>query len=354
MAGALGETAHAGGRHAGIAHRDDPCCGKVESLNARRQWISQRVIQGKRVGIGRIMERKIKYNSDGLQIAGVLFEPEAAPKGSCPGVVMCQGMVGVKEYFWFPTIARRLVELGYAALIWDYRGVGDSDGERGKLYPLEQAADIRNGLTYLETNEMVDPDRLGLLGFSFGAGMVPYVAGVDQRVKCSVSIMGWADGERWLRSIRRHGEWLTLLQRIEEDRKARVQTGKSELMGSMGGILVGDPNTDTARGEVMRQIPEMENYRSTDYSLATAEKLLEFSPIDLVDRISPRAILYIAAEMDSTTPADAVVDMYNRTREHKKLWLVPGAAHYDLYRQETLNQVLDLSFSWMDEHLVNG
>ena len=74
------------------------------------------------------MERKIKYNSDGLQIAGVLFEPEAAPKGSCPGVVMCQGMVGVKEYFWFPTIARRLVELGYVALIWDYRGVGESDG----------------------------------------------------------------------------------------------------------------------------------------------------------------------------------------------------------------------------------
>ena len=76
------------------------------------------------------MERTVRFNSDGFQIAGVLFEPEATPNNSCPAVVLCQGMVGVKEYFWFPYIARRLVELGYVALIWDYRGVGESEGER--------------------------------------------------------------------------------------------------------------------------------------------------------------------------------------------------------------------------------
>ena len=79
------------------------------------------------------MERAVRFNSDGVQIAGVLFDPEAAADSSCPGVVLCQGMIGVKEYFWFPTIARRLAELGYVALIWDYRGVGESGGWR-QLY----------------------------------------------------------------------------------------------------------------------------------------------------------------------------------------------------------------------------
>lgn len=65
----------------------------------------------------------------------------------------------------------------------------------------------------------------------------------------------------------------------------------------------------------MSQIPGMENYQSTDYSLATAEKLLEFKPIDVVERISPRAIMYIAAELDAVTPADGVVDMHVRTGE---------------------------------------
>ena len=296
------------------------------------------------------MEQKIGFYSGGYQIAGVLFEPEVAPNNSCPGVVLCQGMVGVKEYFWFPYIARRLVELGCVALIWDYRGVGDSEGEYGYLNPLEQADDIRSGLTYLETNEKVDPDRLALLGFSFGAGMVPYVAGVDKRVKCAISVAGWGDGERWMRSLRRHSEWLDLLQRIEDDRKSRVNTGKSELMAP-GGILVGDPSTAAAREEVMSRIPGMESYKSTDYSLATAEQLLRFKPVEAVDRISPRAILYIAAEQDAVTPAEDVVDMYERTGQPKKLWVIPGAAHYDIYREELLQKIMEMSVSWMKEHL---
>ena len=297
------------------------------------------------------MERNVRFNSDGFQIAGVLFEPEASPDNSCPAVILCQGMVGVKEYFWFPYIARRLVELGYVVLIWDYRGVGESEGERGRLYPVEQTDDIRNGLTFLENNKKVDPDRLALFGFSFGGGMVPYVAGVDQRVKCAVSVVGWEDGSRWMRAIRRHGEWLDLLRRIHDDRKARIETGSSELMGRIGGILMGDPATDAARQEVMSQIPGMEKYKTTDYSLATAEKLLDFKPIDVVERISPRAIMYIAAELDAVTPADGVVDMHARTGEPKKLWVIPGAAHYDVYREELVHQILDMSVDWMAEHL---
>ena len=37
------------------------------------------------------MERNVRFNSDGFQIAGVLFEPEAAQNHSCPAVVLCQG-----------------------------------------------------------------------------------------------------------------------------------------------------------------------------------------------------------------------------------------------------------------------
>ena len=297
------------------------------------------------------MEREIKFNSDGVQIAGVLFEPEAAAEGACPGVILCQGMIGVKEYFWFPTLARRLAELGYVALIWDYRGVGESEGEPGRLFPLEQSDDIRNGLTFLETHPRVDPDRLALLGFSFGAGMVPYVAGIDGRVKCAVSVAGWGDGRRWLQSLRRHGEWLDLLQRIAADRKARVATGKSELMGPFGGILPGDPAMAAARQAVIGNIPGMENPISTDYSLASAEKILEFKPVEVVARISPRAIMFIAAERDAVTPADAVVEMYERAGEPKKLWVIPGAAHYDVYREALRDMIFELSVAWMALHM---
>ena len=297
------------------------------------------------------MERRVFFNSDGIRIAGVLFEPEAADDYTCPAIILCQGMVGVKEYFWFPHLARRLVELGCVALIWDYRGVGESEGEPGRLYPLEQAEDIRNGLTFLETNQKVDPERLGLMGFSFGAGMVPYVSGIDERVKCSISVAGWGDGERWMRSIRRYYEWLDLLKQIENDRKTRIETGVSEMVGG-GGILVGDPTTAANRQNVIDQIPEMEGYKSTFYSLATAEKLLDFRPISVVAGISPRAIMYIAAELDSVTPAEGVVDMFEETLEPKKLWVIPEAAHYDVYRDDLKEHIWNMSVDWFKEHLL--
>ena len=296
------------------------------------------------------MEQKVRFHSDGFQIAGVLFQPEEAAPESCPGIVMCQGMVGIKEYFWFPQIGGRLAEMGCVALIWDYRGIGESEGEYGRLYPMEQAEDIRNGLTYLETNPKVDPDRLALLGFSFGGGMVPYVAGVDDRVKCAVSVVGWGDGERWMRSLRRHGEWLDLLKRIDQDRRSRVLTGKSELLAP-GEILMADPSTAAEREAVMSKIPGMEEYQSTAYSLATAERLLEFKPVDVVHRISPRSILYIAAEQDAVTPADDVVDMFEQTKEPKKLWVIPGAAHYDVYRKEKQDTIMEMTTAWLKEYL---
>lgn len=296
------------------------------------------------------MERKITFYSDGLKIAGVLFEPEEARDKTCPGIVLCQGMIGIKEYFWFPHIACQFVALGYVALIWDFRGVGESEGEHGRLYPLEQAEDIRNALTYLELHPKVDPERLALIGWSHGGGMVPYMAGVDERVKCAISVLGWGDGEHLLRNPRRYGEWLEFLDRITEDRRTRVVTGKSELLAP-GEILARDPSSNEAMERVLSKIPGMENVKSTPYSLATAEKILEFKPIDMVDRISPRPILYIAAEKDSVTPAGDIIDMYKRTKEPKKLWVIPSIPHSGVYEEPYLSQVMEMATEWLREYL---
>ncbi len=296
------------------------------------------------------MERNVAIHSDGFKIAGTLYEPDGAGDNSCAGILMCQGMIGVKEYFWFPHIARQLAAMGYVALTWDYRGVGESEGEKGRLYPLEMAADIGNALTYLQIHPKVDPGRLVLMGWSHGGAMVPYVAGVDERVKCTVSIVGWSDGRRSLRSMRSPADWLTFLDRIEKDKEARVLTGKSELLAP-GEILGRDPSTNKDVERELSKIPGMENATGTPYSLATAEKIIEFRPIDVVDRISPRPIFYIAAGRDTLTPAEDIVEMYKRTGEPKKLWVIPGIDHHNVYEEPYMSQVLEVSTTWLKENL---
>ena len=92
--------------------------------------------------------------------------------------------------------------------------------------------------------------------------------------------------------------------------------------------------------------------RDSFYSLATAEKLLDFKPISVVAGIAPRAIMYIAAELDSVTPAEGVVDMFEETLEPKKLWVIPEAAHYDVYRDDLKEHIWNMSVDWFKEHLL--
>ncbi|MFM7057077.1 MAG: alpha/beta hydrolase family protein, partial [Planctomycetota bacterium] len=54
----------------------------------------------------------------------------------------------------------------------------------------------RRGLTFLEQQPEVDPERLGVHGYSMGGNLTMYVAGTDVRVKAAVPAVGGA-GWRW-------------------------------------------------------------------------------------------------------------------------------------------------------------
>ena len=170
---------------------------------------------------------KVSFYSEGCKMVGFLRIPDSAGK-KIPGIVCCHGFGG----YWdvetiMQDIAERLSEAGYATLVFYHRGLGESGGPKGRVIPLEQATDIRNAITYMQTRPEIDPDRIGLYGTSFGGGNVVYTAGIDNRAKCVVSTGGIGDSERWLKSQWRRWEWVEFLKRIEEDRKKRVVTGES-------------------------------------------------------------------------------------------------------------------------------
>lgn len=58
------------------------------------------------------------------------------------------------------------------------------------------AVGCRRGLTFLEQQPEVDPERLGVHGYSMGGNLTMYVAGTDDRVKAAVPGVG-GQGWRW-------------------------------------------------------------------------------------------------------------------------------------------------------------
>ena len=107
--------------------------------------------------------------------------------GPFPVVVMAGGWCYVKELRQ-PQYAQEFVERGFAALIFDYRHMGASDGEpRQHIDPWAQIEDYQNAVTWVENQPELDSNRIGAWGISYSGGHVLILGAIDPRVKVIVS-----------------------------------------------------------------------------------------------------------------------------------------------------------------------
>ena len=169
------------------------------------------------------MSKAVSFYSEGVKLAGDLFLPaDVKPGDRRAGIVLCHGYTGVRSIY-LPDNARVLAEAGYVVMSFDYKGWGESEGPKSRLAPYSRVADVQAALTFLGAQPEVDAARLGIYGTSYGGATVVFVAAVDLRVRCVVSVVGVGNGARWMRNVRRPDEYHDLLTRAAaEDRKSVV------------------------------------------------------------------------------------------------------------------------------------
>ena len=276
-------------------------------------------------------EKSITFFNDGLKLSGIISYPDGGDQ--VPGIVMCPGFVGRKDWF-LPAISEQLVKAGYATLRFDYRGFGESEGTKGRVFPLEHVADTRAALSFLSNDKRVDPSRLGIFGISFGGATAAFTAAVDSRVRCTVCLVAYGNGERWQRSLRPYWGWRKLLERLQHDRIKRATEGNSEMV-HRNEVVVPDPRTE----KLISETPEVD----FNVTLELAEKIIEFKPADIVDQISPRAIFFIHSGADDLVPPDELQLMFERAGSPKRLEVIPGASHYDIYKGKIFERVMSYS-----------
>jgi dipeptidyl aminopeptidase/acylaminoacyl peptidase len=292
------------------------------------------------------MPKPVTFYSEGVKLVGDVYLPEDIKPGERrAGVVLCHGYTGVRNIY-LPDNARVLAEAGYVVLNFDYKGWGDSEGPKTRLAPYSRVADVQAAVSFLSAHPQVDPERLGIYGTSYGGATVVFVAAIDPRVKCVVSVVGIGNGARWMRSVRRPDEYHDLLARADADRRKRALTGVSEL-ADRNEILLPDRQSAELGAAARRNNP----FAVTEVPLEFIDDTLGFNPEWVVDRIAPRPVLFITAEDDRLVPPQESEAMYARAGEPKKLVVLKGVGHYEVYGGEPFRRVMEETLAWYRAHL---
>lgn len=116
--------------------------------------------------------------------------------------------------------AQSFQQQGIAALIYDHRSWGSSDGIPANHVDFQQQAhDYSDAISFLAThNSEIDASRIAIMGLGHSAGVIMQVAALDPRVKAVISQAPFISGKHESQFFP-PGLW----EKVWEERQARAQ-----------------------------------------------------------------------------------------------------------------------------------
>lgn len=281
-----------------------------------------------------MQERQISFYSEGYKLDGTIYLPDDYQEGEKrPAIIPNSGYQGFNEFY--PRLfARNLTELGYVCLGFDYRGFARSEGQQGRVILDEQVQDVRNAITFLQTQEEVDPENIGLIGWGMGASNVVRVAAADKRVKAVAALNGFYNGERWLKSIHSYVEWMEIKNMIEADRILRVTSGSSKYEDP----FIHYPLDPATNDYVQKELAPLSPFGKQTH-LQFTESIIELDADKIAKDIE--CPLFIGHGKDNLLhPVEESLRFYDAATDPKQLFIINGKHNDFMYHEHSVFQDL--------------
>jgi uncharacterized protein len=292
-------------------------------------------------------ERQISFYSEGFKLEGTVYLPDDYQVGERrPAIIPNSGYNGFNTFY--PRLfAKYLTEAGYVCLGFDYRSFANSEGVKGRVILDEQVQDIQNAITFLQIQEEVNPDQIGLVGWGMGASNVVRVAAADKRVKAVAALNGFFNGERWLRSIHSYVEWKNILKMIEEDRVRRVTTGKSLLADAFIHYPLDPATNDTVNVDLAKNYPF-----GKETALQFSESIVTLNADKVAAEISPRALFVAHGKDNLLHPLDESQALFEAAKEPKQFYLIDGKHNDFMYdKHPVFEDLIEKLEAFFQSHL---
>ena len=300
--------------------------------------------------------KEVEFDSCGVRIRADLLLPEGS--GPFPVVVMAGGWCYVKELRQ-PQYAQEFVDRGFAALIFDYRCMGASDGHpRQHIDPWAQIEDYQNAISWVETQRELDSERIGAWGISYSGGHVLILGAIDPRVKVVVSNVPVMNGYETMWRVHGTERFRKLKDLILEDRRHRMATGDYMYMGMSGTPSnPEDAMTTWPFDEVRVVFEELKATQAPRHehrnTVVSVENLMKYDSGPYAARIINKPVMMIVAKDDDITMWDQEIAAFDSIQSpDKELVILPATDHMTLYSNLTaLDYAAKAAGSWFTRHL---
>lgn len=274
----------------------------------------------------------VTFDSDGARCAAWLYRPERAD--AC--VVLAHGWTGVREQR-LDAYAERFAAAGLAALVFDYRHFGASEGQPRSLLDIRrQLADWRAAIAYARRLDGIDPARVALWGSSFSGGHVIELAAQDDRIAAVVAQVPFVDGlVNFLRLGRKHALALTFAGL--RDQAGALAGRPPHMVASVGppGSTAVMNSPDAEPGFLALNPPGL--LWPNEAPARIALRVSAYRPIRKAARIRC-PVLFAIADDDAITPPDLAVKAAARVPRAEVRHYRGG--HFDPYVGHLFEQVV--------------
>lgn len=275
-------------------------------------------------------------NRYGITLAADMYMPKNA-SGKLPAIAVCGPFGAVKEQA-AGLYAQTMAERGFLTIAFDPSYTGESGGEpRYVVSPDINTEDFSAAIDFLATSDLVDPERIGIIGICGWGGLAINAAAADPRIKATVASTMYdmsrvnangyfdADDSAEARNALRKS---LAAQRTEDYRNGFQKPG-----GGVPDVLPADAPQflkdyydyyKTPRGYHERSLNSNQGRNAT-----TPIPFINFPLMSRANEIENAVFIIHGEKAHSRYFGE---DAFKKlTGDNKELMIIPGASHTDLY-----------------------
>ncbi len=286
----------------------------------------------------KVHHRKITFhNRYGITLAADLYKPKKSSKEKLPALAVCGPFGAVKEQA-AGLYAQAMAERGFITIAFDPSFIGESGGSpRYVASPDINTEDFQAAVDFLSVQDTVNPEKIGVLGICGWGGMALNAAATDTRIRATVAVTmydmtrvnakGYFDAEDSadMRYEKRKA--------LNAQRTVDYRNGSYARAGGVVNPLPADAPFfvkdyynyyKTNRGYHKRSLNSNEGWNTTSALSFLNMPILQYS-----SEIRSAVLLVHGEKAHSCYFSKDAFEKL--TGDNKKLLIVPGAVHTDLY-----------------------